>query len=168
MLYNFLLLFLFSCGQRSNQSKKPNTHSVDTSNYSILKFDTTNNWLPNNTKPAHLAFGEIEEIETILKQCVDKYNADKKLRFDTLSKAHPEYNLKLDDFVIDLSKYKRQYFPFINSAGQKEVWVNCFCSDYENWRKEILVVKDGGKCYFNLTMNLATKKFPRFNVNGEA
>ncbi|TWI77984.1 hypothetical protein IQ13_4227 [Lacibacter cauensis] len=167
----FLLLFLLSCGQTTNNQTKTaevNIHSNDTSNYVILNFDTTNTSLSNNTNPTLLTRAEIEEIDIILKQCVDNYNPEQKLKFDTLSKEHPEYNLKVDDFVIDLSRYKRQYLPFLNSAGQKEVWVNCFCSDFANWRKEILTVKDGGNCYFSLTINLSTNTFSYFMVNGEA
>jgi hypothetical protein len=116
-----------------------------------------------------LTQAEIEEIEIILKQCIDAYNPDQKIQFDTISKAHPDYNLKIDNFVIDLTRYKRQYFPVINSAGQKEVWVNCFCNDFDkNWRTEMLIVDDGGNCYFNLTINLTTKTFSSFMVNGNA
>lgn len=168
-----LLFFLSSCGQTkdNNQAKTPivSTHSIDTSNYAILKFDTTDTWLFKNAKPANLTQTEIKEIEIILKQCIDAYNPDQKMQFDTISKAHPEYSLRVDNFVIDLSRYKRQYFPVINSAGQKEVWVNCFCNDFDkNWRKEMLIVHDGGNCYFSLTINLVTKTFSRFIVNGDA
>jgi len=168
------LLFLLSCcGQTTNDNQAKTSiasaHFVDTSNYTILKFDTTDTWLFKNAKPASLTQTEIEEIEIILKQCIDAYNPDQKIQFDTISKAHPDYNLKVDNFVIDLSRYKRQYFPVINSAGQKEVWVNCFCNDFDkDWRTEMLIVNDGGNCYFNLTINLTAKTFSRFIVNGDA
>lgn len=167
----FLLFALFACEQTTNNQAKKTTadiHSIDSSNYTILKFDNADTWLSKNIKPTSLTKSEIEEIEIILKQCIDKYNPDQKLRFDTISKKHPEYNLKIEYFVIDLSKYKRQYVPFINSAGQKEVWVNCFCYEFPDWRNEILEVNDGGNCFFNLTINLTTKTFSEFIVNGEA
>ena len=126
-------------------------------------------WLFKNATPASLTQTEIEEIEIILKQCIAAYNPGRQLQFDTISKAHPEYNIKVDNFVINLPRYKRQYIAVINSAGQKEVWVNCFCQHFDtNWRTEILMVEDGGNCYFNLTINLATKTYSKLSVNGEA
>lgn len=145
----------------------PNT--IDTSKYAILWFDTTDTWLFENARSSSLTQTEIEEIESILKKYIDAYNQNQQRQFDTISKAHPEYNLNVDNFVIKLSKYKRQYFPVINSAGQKEVWINCFCNDFDkNWRRDMLIVKDGGNCYFSLKVNLITKKISRFIVNGDA
>ncbi len=168
-----LLFFVSSCGQTNNNNQAKasleSNQSTDTSLYKILKFDANDTWLFKNVKPSGLTQNEIEVIEIILKDCLYSYNADQKLQFDTLSKTHPEYNLKVDDFVIDLSRYKRQYFPVINSAGQKEVWVNCFCNDFgKNWRKEMIIVDDGGNRYFSLTINIATKTVSGFIVNGDA
>lgn len=119
-----LLFFLFSCGQTANNQKNTSiasAYTLDTSKYAILKFDTTDTWLFKNAEAANLTQNEIEELEIILKQCIDAYNPGQKLQFDTISKAHPDYKLKVDNFIIDLSRYKRQYFPVINSSGQKEV-----------------------------------------------
>jgi hypothetical protein len=66
-----------------------------------------------------------------------------------------------------LSDYKRQYIPYINQIGQKLVWVNCFCDDEElYWKKEIVEVEDGGYCFFHVTVNLTTKTFDQFLMNG--
>ncbi len=169
----FLQFFFSSCSQTTNnnqaQTSPASTLAIDTSKYAILKFDTSDTWLFKNATPSFLTQTEIEEIESILKQCIDSYNPDQQLQFDTISKAHPDYNLKVDNFIIKFSRYKRQYLPVINSAGQKEVWVNCFCNDFDkNWRSDMLIVKDGGNCYFSLIINLATKNISRFIVNGDA
>ena len=174
LTFSIALFFsLSSCGQTKNnnqhQISSASNQAIDTSDYAILKFDTTEIWLFKNATPASLTQTEIEEIEIILKQCIAAYNPGRQLQFDTISKAHPEYNLKVDNFVINLPRYKRQYIAVINSAGQKEVWVNCFCQHFDtNWRTEILMVEDGGNCYFNLTINLATKTYSKLSVNGEA
>jgi hypothetical protein len=57
-----------------------------------------------------------------------------------------------------------------NKKGEKEVWVNCFCDTWNSnrWKTEILFVEDGGNCYFNFRINLATKKYHDLGVNGEA
>ena len=167
-----LSLFLFSCGQTKTNNQTQTLEAVpeiDTSTFAILKFDTTDTWLFKNVKPTSLTKNEIKETEKLLKQCIDQYNPGQQLQFDTISKAHPEYNLQLDDFLINLSRYKRQYVPVVNSAGQKEVWVNCFCDHFNfDWRNQIVKVNDGGNCYFHLRINLMTKSFYRFSVNGEA
>ena len=55
----------------------------------------------------------------------------------------------------------------VNNKGEKVIWINCFCNDCnKNWKKEIIIVKDGGDCYFNLKINLMTKKYYDFLING--
>jgi len=77
--------------------------------------------------------------------------------------------INVKDFVIDLKKYKRQYIAVINSKGEKEVWVNCFCDTWKkNWRKELIFVLDGGNCYFNLKINLTKGEYYDLMVNGDA
>ena len=165
-LLSFLSSFEQSTKNNSVQSRA-DTQRIDTSNYAILTFDTAYTWIFENVKPSTLTAIEIEEVENILKRCVDNYNPYQQLQFDTISKAHPEYKLKVEYFIIELSRYRRQYVPVINSAGQKEVWVNCFCrSSNSNWRKHIVHVHDGGNCYFSVSINLSTKTFSRFIVNG--
>ena len=169
----FIFLFLTSCG-RINRSKvnpesKINLQTIDTSYYAILQFDTPDTLLSKNATVTTLTKNEIQEIDTLLKKCIDSYNPEQLAKFNSISKAHPEYNLKVQNFVIDLSRYKRQYFPFVNSAGQKEVWVNCFCNDFgKNWKNERLTVEDGGNCFFSVVINLTTKSYHHFIVNGEA
>jgi hypothetical protein len=63
--------------------------------------------------------------------------------------------------------YRRQLVVAKNKFGEKEVWVNCFCgTGGDNWRNEIIVVFDGGSCYFNLKINLTTNKFYDLIING--
>jgi hypothetical protein len=73
--------------------------------------------------------------------------------------------------VIDLKRYKRQYIGVTNEKGEKEVWINCFCIDPHNpkmnWKKEFVMVKGGGNCYFNLKVNLTTKKYYDFDTNSD-
>ena len=66
-------------------------------------------------------------------------------------------------------KYKFQYVAAINNNCEKEVWVNGFCKTWDtDWKKEILLVHDGGNCYFNLKFNLSTKECFEVAVNGYA
>lgn len=78
---------------------------------------------------------------------------------------------------IGLMDYKKQYLPVMNGNGEKIVWINCFCVNGSNlphfssnnpnkWGEEVIIVKDGGNCYFSLFLNLNTGKFDQLVVNG--
>ena len=59
--------------------------------------------------------------------------------------------------------------PTINSKGEKEVWVNCFCGQWDkSSRTNPVIVMDGGNCFFNLKINLTTGQYYELIVNGEA
>ncbi len=167
---NILLVFLLtvSCKQSDNNiSNKPSI--VDTSKYSIIQFSNSGDWFFKDAKPSNLTTAEIQNAEAVLLKCIENYNSEQQKQFDKISKEHPEYNLKLQDFIIDLKKYKRQYVPVLTKKGQKEVWINFFCeTSNKNWRKEIIHVDDGGNCYFNVIINLTTKTYHELMVNGVA
>lgn len=114
--------------------------------YAILKFDTLDSWVFKNAKPSVLSVNEINELDKI----ISNFFADHKYA------------------LLDIKKYKRQYFPVINDKGEKEVWVNCFCGhpDYD-WKNKIVFVFDGGNCFFNVKVNLQTKKYYDLMINGE-
>ena len=90
---------------------------------------------------------ERKKIDQIFKKCVSENNID-------TSYFH----------------YKRQYIPFVDNAGNKKIWINCFCSDFDNdfphWKKSIVIVSDGGSCFFNLIINLNDNSFSNLEVNG--
>ena len=112
---------------------------------------------------------DLQKIETILNKCISHYNPDQERQFKEINDKHPEYKLDKKNFTIHLTRYKRQYVAVINSKGEKEVWVNCFCRTHNsNWKKERVVVKDGGNCYFNLKINLTTVQYYELMVNGDA
>jgi hypothetical protein len=175
-LVTILSLFLLQqCGQSQQSSDKSKTVTpvakryVDTSIYSILPHDTSDNWMSDNATSATLSKDDLLEVERILKNSIKEYNKEQQRQFEAVSEAHSDYKLKKEDFIIDLKRYKRQYIPVINKKGDKEVWVNCFCSTSDStWKQNVVFVKDGGNCYFNLVINLTNKSFYRFTVNGEA
>jgi hypothetical protein len=105
-------------------------------------------------KSASLSKVELAIVDSLLRQKVIDYNVDKS-----------------NSSAIDLSKYKRQYFVSFNSKEEKIVEINCFCHVQKNdssWKKHRVQVDDGGACYFNLELNLTTRRFLDFNVNGKA
>ncbi len=173
-ILTFILTFcLTSCGQsnrvKENQEKQTETIYIDTSVIVILPFDTIQHWVFKDSKPTELTNDDLLKIETILNKCINEYNPDQERQFKEMNDKHPEYKLDKNNFIIELGRYKRQYVSAINSKGEKEVWINCFCGEWDNNdRKRILQVEDGGNCYFNLKINLTKGEYYELMVNGDA
>jgi hypothetical protein len=127
--------------------------SQDSNRSSFITDKTQTSRLFGNAKVSNLSATELKQVEQIIKTRINQYNA----------KAEKQQ-------VINVDEYYRQYIVVKNANGEKEVWINFLCRiDYHNnWKTEIIMVKDGGKCYFNVTMNLKTKKINKFTVNGSA
>ena len=113
---------------------------------------------------------EMKRTDSLLNIAVNRYNIDAEKEYFQLKKTNPGLQFTLDNFTINLRYYKRQYVARYNSIGEKEVWVNCFCNtpDNDNWLMFITYVCDGGKCYFNATINLSQNKYVDFWANGQA
>jgi len=147
MKYSLLFVLLFMCSLVSGQSSIPGDR------YVILQADKTEfTALPKNSSHATMNNADFVTLDQVLSVCINKYN-----------QGHP-------GDVINLKRYYRQYIVFQDAKGEKEVWVNCFCTvpTSPEWRKEIVYVNDGGSCYFNVRINLTKKTFNDFQVNGEA
>ena len=169
----FLTIFFTSCGQTINenrsQAKQDKIIKIDTTKITILPFDTTQYLIFKNNKPADLTKVDLQKIEKILTNWINEYNPVQEKQFIDINKRHPEYKLDKKNFIIDLTLYKRQYVATINSRGEKEIWVNCFCTTHnKNWKTERIIIKDGGNCYFSLKVNLTTGKYYELLVNGDA
>ncbi|OQP47724.1 hypothetical protein [Niastella populi] len=145
-----------ACGQVPD--KKPTDKNLQTQNNgltfdtptAIIEFNKKSRWPFDSTfKAATLTQTECQLVDSFLLVCVANYN-------NSLDKDHKQWS-------IDLKKrnYRKQLIVVTNKNGQKEVWVNCFCYTWgsDKWKTEILGVDDGGNCYFNFKINLATRKF---------
>jgi hypothetical protein len=113
-----------------------------------------------------LSKAEIAEIETLFKASI----AEREKQFYDYDAKFPKRANKNEYVLQPIQTYNRQYIATINENGEKEVWINCFCREekFPNWKTEIVAVNDGGNYYFELTINLNTKKTMAFHVNGEA
>jgi len=68
-----------------------------------------------------------------------------------------------------LSKYCRQYFGFVNTKGEKVIWINMFWNrDFKDRAKyELINVNDGCSYYWNVEVNISTKTLSNLQVNGK-
>jgi len=145
--------------------------TLDSLDYNILKYDDSYHYIfPEECQPADLSEEEIVECEVLLNLFIVDYNAKATKRFHEMSKDHPELKFNIEDFTIGLQDYGRQYMTVILHNGTKMVYVNCFCnpSGFDYREKELVVVMDGGNCFFNFKVNLKEKKMFDFIENGVA
>ncbi len=164
-----LIIFGQSNISKGNQKQNTNKISIDTSVIAVLPFATKKPWIFKGNKQVDLTMDDLQNIETILIKSINDYNIEKEKEFNKINDNYPEYKLDKKNFIIDLTRYKRQYIATINSKGAKEIWINCFCRNRNlDWRRETVTVKDGGNCYFNLKINLKTGQYYDLTINGEA
>ncbi|MFH2141072.1 MAG: hypothetical protein ABIJ97_01520 [Bacteroidota bacterium] len=134
--YKYKIIDEFGCcSYKVTVYISPFGHS-DTLTYAIIPYDNSYNWIFRNRTQTKLTTRDLVSIEQILNRMINNYNLV----------LQPKKNDR-----IELNNYKRQYIAVVNNKGQKEVWVNCFCKNWTGgWKEEIILVKDGGNCYFNL------------------
>lgn len=155
----FSLIFLvinFCHGQENINSRKKNVR-IDTSMIAILPFNENTQRKFKNCSTAELNNQEILLAEKLLLKRITEYNKQEKIN----PSVHTGYR------YIKLKKYHRQYVAAINSKGEKEVFINCFCESAANEWKEVLnEVDDGGNCFFSLKINLTLNSTEELDING--
>ncbi len=154
----FLFLILVACGNRQSspaKSSTPITIQMDTSVYAVIPYTEKDRWLFQDAHPVQLTGEDITGIESLLKQATDERNKTREEKFRTQP----------------LGRYRRQLVPVMNSKGEKEVFVNCFCRNDNSsfgreWRTRLLLIDGGGTCFFSIKINLSQKKAYELMVNG--
>jgi len=148
-----------SCNKHLSQGKGANALRYDTTTTAIIPFNPEYDYPFDSAtyKPATLTQEDLKDIDSLFIECLDNYN---KVLID---EEHKFWRINLNK-----RHYRKQLIAVINKNGEKEVWVNCFCQDHGNWKYEAVSAMDGGTCYFNFKINLATKQYYQFGVNGIA
>src|SRR5574338_303238 len=152
----YLLTFCTN-GKSTKSSVVKKQFVQDSSNFTVIPLDKANVF-NRNYKSTILSEGDLLTIDSLLKIFI----ADDRGKLAEDKVGHPKIN-------FSEKKYLRQYVPGISPDHEKKVWVNCFCTnDFPNWHNEIVLVKDGGSCFFNLVINLTKRSYSFFIVNREA
>ena len=160
LFYVTSINLLYACGDSKHVSKSPffETNKIDASRIAIISADSEGyymeadtSWFTKSGQSTYLTELEISELDKILNICID---------------SNYKFNNKKMDSHKWLSKFRRQYVPFINDRGEKLVWINCFVPFrfFNNWKSEIIhpnMIMDGSEWIFNVTINLTTKRFNR-------
>ncbi|MEO5681320.1 MAG: hypothetical protein ABIQ88_01700 [Chitinophagaceae bacterium] len=169
IFYGLLCLFIVSCKQHTStrqrtagdstttyQNETPAIVNADSSTIAILSVKEISFFSLKDSIPATLSQAERQTIEALLTHCVKQYNAGTD-------------STKLYAGYIDLKKYKRQYAAYSNIAGEKKVFINCFCAGltaFNEWKEKLVEVDDGGVCFFNVTINVTMHTCGPVLING--
>ena len=134
---------------------------IDTSKYSILKFDAIRDSLRfgKNVKAAGVSDTDIAEIETLIAKKAGEYNKAE------AKEEGLDNHLPYDNLIHHAEKYYKQIIAVANLKGEKIAWVNCLCAGGKS-NKNIVLVADGGSCFFQIEINLTTNRIIGFWVNG--
>lgn len=159
-----------SCEQAKTETEEQQkNYTIDTSVVAILPYETTKFLFSKDCKKTDLTNSDLLKIETILNECINNYNLEQEKTYKEINEKRQEDKPDKVDFIIDLTRYKRQYMVVLNSKGEKEILINCFCDHGGmNWKRDLYFVDDGGNCYFTLKMNLTTGRYYELMVNGYA
>ncbi len=160
---SFLSVFIFvACRPEIKNDSGDLVHSrllYDTASTAIIAWDRTFPYPFDsiNYRATFLTQQDINLIDSLIVASVANYNdsQDDKINYS-----------RIDMKSIN---YRRQLIAVLNQAGEKEVWINCFCALWDKfWKEEVVMVYDGGACFFNFKVNLRTKTVFSFRVNGSA
>ena len=166
-IFFYGILFLSNCGQYKNKDEKikigERSKTIkDTLKYVVVLFDTSVNSQFEHYIPTNLSQQDFIDIENILRESIDNWNTEKEKEFNKYKSDHPKDKRDKNTMTIDISKYKLQYTPVLNDNKEKEVWIRCACDG------NFGLVIDGGKCYFQLKVNLTKKKHTSILINSMA
>jgi hypothetical protein len=170
-------LLLVGCNQSNSvteqnsertESKIESNHT-DSSDIAFLNNDSINYKIFKKGTAISLSQKDLIEIDRLLIECINEHNKKQEIIFNEKKSKNPDLSIKKKNFIIELKNYQRQYVAVKNERGEKEVWVNCFCATFDDgWKTDIHMVSDGGNCFFDLKINIDTKKYYDFMVNGDA
>ncbi|HMQ78075.1 MAG TPA: hypothetical protein PKE39_05900 [Ignavibacteria bacterium] len=166
-----LFLFSFVCSTGDNKTvvtdpkkdnKPGNTDTKQTNfdlkpNQTIIPAAEKMEWaFGRNYKQYSPSMEDIQTAEEVLKACFTK---------EASGTANPFFGRKYED-------YNMQFVGGELEGGDKIIWVNCFCMAeseiLKKWKTEIVMVADGGNCFFNVKINLKNKEYYGLMVNGMA
>ena len=142
------LILLVSCTE----------NKIGGAEFTIIQFEKSG-WVPfENAIPSDLSYTELIEIENIIGERVV-------IHTESFNRKNPEDINRKRDYI-----FFRQYVPVTLENGDKVVWVNFACEIFEKekWKNEVLIVMDGGPCFFQLKVNLTNGTYYEYYVNGVA
>ena len=152
------LAHVAACIDGSGANNTSKISRVDTAIYTVLPYDSTAmlamSWYYKDARPATLTPAEVDSLEHIVDSAYRSFTKDSTVYLHNL---------------MPLGAYRRQYVAVLTTNGEKEVWVNFLCADLNgDWRHFALSVDDGGKCFFELFINVTRQRAYKLIPGGYA
>ena len=155
--YYLLLLYLILVSCDLSKSKE-----LDKSKIAILSAGE-NSFFPTDD--------ELLVAESLANNRIKIYNEEQKA-FNIDMKYVFGDSLHYERKLIEFQNYYKQCEGFIDEKGEKIISFNCLCridsDDLLNWKKNIIVFKDGGNCYFQISVNIDKKIVFGFMINSSS
>lgn len=137
-----------------NTGPAPASHKGD---FALLPADQIGEWAKNFGGDSHAeswepTLGDMNDAEGALVQLAE------------LSRSAPEAAGRIEN----PGDYYRQYLA-VMVDGRKKMFLNAFCSIDQNadWRKRLIVARDGGRCFWHAMYDPATQRYSDQMVNGK-
>ena len=134
------------------------TTITDTIQLKWIVKDLTSFWTPKND--------DLRLAESVVENAIKENNNEYWSILDTLT----------------AKKYYRQYVFYTDSNNDSIIYINAFCNLLDiptdssgvmimkpyDWQNNLMIVDDGGDCYWSIKINLTKMTYFDFMVNGEA
>jgi hypothetical protein len=160
-------VILLSCRQNETKVKYVNKDSIDKENlrYTLINDTSETKWIVDKG----LLFWKPNQEQNILIDSIINAAA-KKIYKKTYRYLSPD----------SISRFYRQYVCFVDSNGDSIVFVNALCHIFNDpvfdknnnarlvradWQHHLIIVHDGGDCFWRIWINYSKKKYFRFSVN---
>jgi len=124
----------------------------DSTHYTILSYSKQFDNIFDDGHAASCSSAELASLKQLVEKAMHRYNSHKNM-----------LDLPLEPF----DTYYFQLVPVVDGRGDKQVWVNAFCSveHARDWKSKLVTVQGGGNCYFNVKVNLTRGKAYDMTVN---
>ena len=153
----FSLSLSFSFGQSTAADPNYNPQTIAILNYNDSEFPFL-----KNCSHVNLTTADMLLADTLLVKFIDEYNKEQTRQFNSFTREQQKGHILL---LLDLNKFRRQYVPIINQSGDKEIWVNCFCTNMgKDWKKELIKSSGERMCNFKMMLNLTLRKYYNFRL----
>jgi hypothetical protein len=157
-LLTVTVTIMASCGQLKDASDNPKhvITVVENERYVVIESDPYAELIDPKAETYHPEDKEIAEVLELWAKAVEQHNNSE------MVKAVAAEML----VILDPDKYYRQLVP-AKVDGKCIFFVNSICDPHgDDWKQELILVKDGGSCYFQMKINLTKKETYEFTING--
>ena len=153
------LMFLPMCTRKINTTPKveDQVRVNEAEKYVIFESGVYAGLVDSKAEAFHPDEAEIKEVLDLWAKAVEQHNNSE------MVKAVAAEML----VILDPQKYYRQLVP--TKVGDEHVYfVNSVCDPHgTRWKEDIILVKDGGSCYFQMKINFTKKEIQNFVINGK-